>query len=138
MSSRTSHRESRLNHQNERIVSERRYEVIVDCAGVGGAEAGSRRWRFSRFVTLSSPLLRLTDARGLVGGGCAAAAQLVADGLSAARSAPAPSSCPPHVRWAFFAPSSDDIETLRRLAERGRVGASYKSFECIPSCVCVS
>ncbi|CAG9560842.1 unnamed protein product [Danaus chrysippus] len=97
------------------------YEVIVDCAGVGGSEAGTRRWRFSRFVTLSSPLLRLTDARGLLGGGCAAAARLLADGLSAARTAPAPSACPPHVRWAFFTPSADDIDMLHRLAERGRL-----------------
>ncbi|XP_053606943.1 reticulon-4-interacting protein 1, mitochondrial isoform X2 [Plodia interpunctella] len=107
------------------------YDAIIDCAGLGGDEAGARRWRFKRFVTLTTPLLRETDARGLVAGGVVAAAQLAAQCLSAASgawsgagsgawsgagSAPA---CPPHVRWAYFVPRADDIELLRRLAERG-------------------
>lgn len=96
-----------------------RYEVILDCAGLGGAEAGARRWRFSRYVTLSSPLLRETDARGVLAGAARAAAELA---LQSARAAPAaPAACPPRVRWAYFLPLADDIELLRRLAENQKV-----------------
>ncbi|KAM3957715.1 reticulon-4-interacting protein 1, mitochondrial [Aphomia sociella] len=81
------------------------YDAVLDCAGLGGAHAASSRLRFRRYVTLTTPLLRETDARGLLRGSLAAAA--------AARP-------PPRVRWAYFAPCSDDIELLRRLAERGQ------------------
>ncbi|XP_045766371.1 reticulon-4-interacting protein 1 homolog, mitochondrial [Maniola jurtina] len=99
------------------------YDAILDCAGLGGAEAGARRWRFARYVTLSSPLLRHTDRDGLLLGALRAGADLAqqcaaAARLPRARDAPAPQ-CPPHVRWAYFAPSAPDIEMLRRLADRG-------------------
>ncbi|CAH2091555.1 unnamed protein product [Euphydryas editha] len=95
------------------------YEAILDCAGLGGAEAGARRWRFSRYVTLSSPLLREADARGVPAGLACAAAELALQTARAARAAPAApaAACPPHVRWAYFMPLADDIEMLRRLAE---------------------
>ncbi|XP_046969005.1 reticulon-4-interacting protein 1, mitochondrial [Vanessa cardui] len=97
------------------------YEVILDCAGLGGAEAGARRWRFSRYVTLSSPLLRETDAHGVLAGTLRAAGSLASQCAGAARTGPAPTGpCPPHVRWAYFMPSAEDIEMLRRLAERGK------------------
>lgn len=101
---------------------------MVDCAGVGGDEAGARRWRFARYVTLTSPLLRETDARGLAAGAATAAARLLAQSWRAAGAAGAPAASaavvwPPHVRWAYFAPRAADLEEVRRLAERGRVSA---------------
>ncbi|XP_045496037.1 reticulon-4-interacting protein 1 homolog, mitochondrial-like [Colias croceus] len=100
------------------------YDVILDCCGAGGWEAGARRWRFARYVTLSTPLLALTDARGLAAGAACALAALAGQALAAARSPPAAPAltapCPPHVRWAYFVPRADDIEMLRRLAERGK------------------
>lgn len=45
-----------------------RYLAVLDCAGLGGGEAAARRWRFARFVTLTTPLLRLVEARGVAGG----------------------------------------------------------------------
>lgn len=107
----------------------RRYAAIIDGAGLGGGEAGARRWRFARYVTLSSPLLRETDARGAVRGAGAAGAALAAQCAGAARACPAPPpplsgpAAPAHVRWAFFAPDRDDIELLRRLADRDQVRA---------------
>ncbi|XP_028160552.1 reticulon-4-interacting protein 1 homolog, mitochondrial [Ostrinia furnacalis] len=96
------------------------YEVILDCAGLGGAEAGARRWRFGRYVTLTTPLLRDTDARGLLAGTAVATATLLAQGAAAARAGGGAGACPPHVRWAYFAPNADDIEHLRKLAEQGK------------------
>lgn len=98
----------------------RRYDAILDCAGLGGREAGARRWRFARYVTLTTPLLRETDERGALAGGAAAAAELLRQSCAAAlpRRDAWP---PPHVRWAFFATSASDIELLRRLADRGQV-----------------
>ncbi|CAH0729420.1 unnamed protein product, partial [Brenthis ino] len=96
------------------------YEVIVDCAGLGGEAAGARRWRFARYVTLSSPLLREADARGAAAGALAAAAALARQCAGAARAAPAAACPPPHVRWAYFVPCAADIEMLRRLADQGK------------------
>lgn len=92
------------------------YAAVLDCAGLGGDEAGARRWRFARYVTLTSPLLRETDARGLLAGAATVAVRLAAQYAS----------LPPraHVRWAFFSARAQDLETLRRLAERGQVSAA--------------
>ncbi|XP_049874509.1 reticulon-4-interacting protein 1 homolog, mitochondrial, partial [Pectinophora gossypiella] len=118
---------------SDRLVAEGPYEAIIDCAGLGGAEAGARPWKFSRYVTLSSPLLRETDARGVWAGAAAAALQLARQCAAAARATPAaapaaaapapavaPRCLPAHVRWAYFMPSEDDIELLRRRAESGQ------------------
>ncbi|KAL0872272.1 hypothetical protein ABMA27_004662 [Loxostege sticticalis] len=98
------------------------YDVILDCAGLGGAEAGARRWQFARYVTLTTPLLRETDERGVVAGTAVATATLLAHSAAAARVSRAASTgvCPPHVRWAYFTPSEDEIEALRKLAEKGK------------------
>ncbi|XP_059050677.1 reticulon-4-interacting protein 1 homolog, mitochondrial [Achroia grisella] len=86
------------------------YYAALDCAGVGGAGAGAAGGRrAARYVTLSSPLLRRTDARGVWCGAVRAAAELAAHNAG-----------PAHVRWAFFSPAPDDVELLRRLAERGQ------------------
>ncbi|KAJ8716378.1 hypothetical protein PYW08_013663 [Mythimna loreyi] len=102
------------------------YDVVLDCAGLGGDAAAAGRWQFSRYVTLTTPLLRDMEARGVALGALCAAASLLAQGARAARAAAGPggssSALPPHVRWAFFAPSASDIEQLRRLAERGQFG----------------
>lgn len=99
---------------------------MLDCAGLGGGEAAARRWRFARYVTLTTPLLRHVEARGVAGGALAAAAELLAQGgraalrAGAAAAAPAPL-LPPHVRWAFFSPRAEDVALLHRLAERHQV-----------------
>lgn len=100
------------------------YEVILDCAGLGGDEVGARAWRFSRYVTLSTPLLRNMDAHGVAPGLVTSAAALVAQSARAVLqrvsplSPPAPGSLlPPHVRWAYFMPNASDIQMLYKLAE---------------------
>ncbi|XP_022830070.1 reticulon-4-interacting protein 1, mitochondrial-like, partial [Spodoptera litura] len=100
------------------------YDAVLDCAGLGGEEATARRWRFSRYVTLTSPLLRSMEARGVAAGAACAVTTLLAQNARAATSpapGPLPGTLPPQVRWAFFSPSATDIEQLRRLAERGQV-----------------
>lgn len=98
--------------------------MVLDCAGLGGDAAAAGRWQFSRYVTLTTPLLRDMDARGVALGALCAGASLLAQGVRAARAARGAggSALPPHVRWAFFSPSAPDIEQLRRLAERGQFG----------------
>ncbi|XP_050549337.1 LOW QUALITY PROTEIN: reticulon-4-interacting protein 1, mitochondrial-like [Spodoptera frugiperda] len=102
------------------------YDAVLDCAGLGGEEATARGWQFSRYVTLTSPLLRSMEARGVAAGAVCAAATLAAQNARAAAGArgagPRAGPLPPQVRWAFFSPSATDIEQLRRLAERGQFG----------------
>ncbi|VVC87709.1 unnamed protein product [Leptidea sinapis] len=65
------------------------YALVLDCSGAGGWAASERRWRLARYVTLSSPLLRETDARGLLAGGARALADLGAQNLALRRAQPA-------------------------------------------------
>ncbi|XP_060802532.1 reticulon-4-interacting protein 1 homolog, mitochondrial isoform X2 [Amyelois transitella] len=113
----------------QQLVSAGPYYAIIDCAGLGGWEAASRPWQYSRFVTLSTPLLSETDARGVACGAAVAAATLAAQCGAAARTAPRAAHTapwPPHVRWAYFVPRADDIELLRRMAERGQFSVAVE------------
>ncbi|CAB3259497.1 unnamed protein product [Arctia plantaginis] len=110
---------------DRRLESGGPYLAVLDCAGLGGGEASARRWSFARYVTLTTPLLRHMDARGVAPGALAAGAELLAQGARAAGAAlrggaPAPCAAllPPHVRWAFFSPRAEDVALLHRLAER--------------------
>ncbi|KAL4718459.1 hypothetical protein ACJJTC_013479 [Scirpophaga incertulas] len=96
------------------------YYAAVDCAGLGGGAARDARWGAARWATLTSPLLRRTDARGLVAGALAAAGEL-------ARQQAGPGG--PSVRWAYFAPCAADIDMIRKLAERGQVTIRPLSHE---------
>lgn len=102
--------------------------MVLDCAGLGGDAAAARRWRFSRYVTLTTPLLRDMEARGVAVGALCAAGTLLAQSARAARAGAGAegAALPPHVRWAFFSPSAGDIEQFRRLAERGQVCISQR------------
>ncbi|CAK1550866.1 unnamed protein product [Leptosia nina] len=107
---------------DERLREASPFEVVLDCGGAGGWEASARPWRFSRYVTLSTPLLRECDERGLAMGTLTAATAFAAQTLAVFRvtaQSPSRALCPPHVRWAYFMPNAVDIEMLRRLADRG-------------------
>ncbi|XP_061715507.1 reticulon-4-interacting protein 1, mitochondrial [Cydia pomonella] len=96
------------------------FDVVLDCAGQGGAGAARLACAFGAYVTLTSPLLRRTDAAGLLPGSVAAAADLIQQNLAVRQPTQKASlaACLPRVRWAFFSPRADDIELLRRRAER--------------------
>ncbi|XP_068618684.1 reticulon-4-interacting protein 1, mitochondrial-like isoform X1 [Battus philenor] len=108
------------------------YDAILDCAGLGGAAAGARRWQFARYVTLSAPLLREADARGLLPGAASAVLSLAAHSAAAAWGSAAgvtggAGTCrAAQVRWAFFSPSGEDIQLLRRLADDGKFAVAVE------------
>ncbi|CAF4864217.1 unnamed protein product [Pieris macdunnoughi] len=114
-----------------RVAASGPFDAVLDCGGVGGwaaAEAASR-WGFSRYVTLTTPLLSECDSRGLLAGSVTALGALSAQTFGAMRGALARNRegpCPPHVRWAFFVPNASDIEMLRRLADRGQFRVSVQ------------
>ncbi|GBP15823.1 Reticulon-4-interacting protein 1, mitochondrial [Eumeta japonica] len=108
------------NYDHE-LVAAGPYEVILDCAGLGGGEAARRSWRYSRYVTFTSPLLRRTDALGVLAGTGGSFADWLAQTASAVRASAAPGACPPpHVRWAYFTPSASGIEQLACMADGGQ------------------
>ncbi|XP_047993725.1 reticulon-4-interacting protein 1, mitochondrial [Leguminivora glycinivorella] len=97
------------------------FDVVIDCAGQGGAGAALLPCAFGVYVTLTSPLLRQTDASGILPGTVAAAADLIQQNLAVRQPAQIASLSAwlPRVRWAFFSPRADDIALLRRRASRG-------------------
>ncbi|KAG7296328.1 hypothetical protein JYU34_021466, partial [Plutella xylostella] len=95
------------------------YDVTFDCAGLGNTILPSLVSLSRRVVSLSSPVLRETDARGLCLGAAAAAAKLVEDNVTVlGRTGLAGAPRAPPVRWAFFTPSADGILLLGKLAEK--------------------
>ena len=94
-------------------------EVVLDCAGLGASPAALRRLLpllapGGRLVTLSSPVLRHTDALGLLPGLAASLADLACSNVA---SLPRGAT----VRWAYYAPSQAHLATLGRLVRRGRL-----------------
>lgn len=72
-------------------------------------------WSFSKYITLTSPLLRNTNKYGLLGGMVKNAVDFVVPNIM---SLPKGAS----VRWAFFVPSKYGLQEITRLTESEKVG----------------
>jgi len=94
----------------------RGYDVILDCSGVSSRQHLDllKPWTYSKYVTLSSPLLRNADSSGLLAGGVRSAAQLVSDNLASHSQGSS-------YRWAFFMPNGCALAEVTRLVEAGRL-----------------
>ena len=96
-----------------------RQDVVLDCAGLGATPAALQRLLpllapGGRLVTLSSPVLRHTDALGLLPGLAASLADLACANAAVLRRGAT-------VRWAYYTPSPAHLATLGRLVRRGRL-----------------
>jgi len=87
-------------------------DVVLDCAGLG--EGATRLARVLRpggsVVTLTSPVLSVTDKEGLLGGSVLALARLAMTNYS---TVPRKNL----VTWAFFMPSSSALQVMAELVE---------------------
>lgn len=97
-----------------------RYDIILDCGKVGH-ENIPKSWKYNKYITLNSPLVRNTESYGLLGGLVASVGDLVStnapklpDGKS--------------VRWGFFVPSSDGLKFVDRLIKSGKVRITVPCF----------
>lgn len=88
------------------------YDLILDCAGKGADFAAELPWKFTNYVTFSSPLLRNVDTHGIVPG-------MVRNALDFAdcnlRSIAGQKGV---VKWGYFVPAPHGIEYLKKLVER--------------------
>lgn len=99
------------------------HDAVLDCAGLGGERAAEPEWRARRYVTLTSPLLRHTDRRGLCVGLASSGAAWAEQSWRAARAGGGA------VRWAYFRPSPDTMDLLRRLVDAGQVSDDIRMSE---------
>lgn len=110
------------------LIHESPYDIILDCAGKGSDYASALPWTFGSYVTFKSPLLRNFDAHGVIAGGFQNAKDLITSNLSTiARNG--------LVKWAFFIPSQNGIQHLKKLAERQKllpiIDSTY-SYDSLP------
>lgn len=97
------------------------YDLILDCAGKGMDYATQLPWKFDQYVTCSSPLLRNIDSHGLGIGMVQNVVDLVEQNvLTLAKNRGL-------VKWAFFLPSPQGIDYIKKLVERNKVNI-FKNF----------
>lgn len=100
-----------------RVVDEGPWDLILDCAGQGTDYARVHGWKFTNYVTFSSPLLRNIDASGLVGGGLKSVQEVVKANCRLG----ATTSGQGAVKWGYFVAHPRGLKYLKDLAERGQL-----------------
>lgn len=94
-----------------------RYDIILDCGKVGH-ENIPKSWKYNKYITLNSPLLRNTDTYGLLGGLAASLGNLVSSNTAMVPDRKS-------VRWGFFVPSSDGLKFVDGLIKAGKVSFTF-------------
>lgn len=94
------------------LVASGPYDLILDCAGKGSEFAAELPWKFTNYVTFSSPLLRNVDRHGVVPGMVRNAFDFAEFNL---RSIAGQKGV---VKWGYFVPAPHGIEYLKKLIER--------------------
>lgn len=94
------------------LVASGPYDLILDCAGKGAEFAAELPWKFTNYVTFSSPLLRNVDRHGLLPGMVRNALDLAECNV---RSIAGQKGV---VKWGYFVPAPNGIKYLKKLIER--------------------
>ncbi|XP_037083533.1 reticulon-4-interacting protein 1 homolog, mitochondrial-like [Pollicipes pollicipes] len=107
------------------------YDLILDCSGQSseGRLPLLKPWTYSKYVTLSPPLLRNVDEGGLLAGSLRNAAQLVQSNIAS-------HSRGSSFRWAFFMPNGCALRQIRDLVDDGKIRPVVQHevpFEAVPS-----
>lgn len=106
---------------SEYLLFLRRYDLILDAAGIPYDEICTytsllKRWSWSAFVTLRSPVLLNTDSYGMFFGMFKNAYDLVVPNVLSGAIFKGSS-----IRWGFFMPAESGIKELAQLAEEKKI-----------------
>lgn len=93
----------------------KKYDVILDCAGVGAAYATKYKWKFGQYITLSPPLLNNTDNYGLIIGSLKSGVTLLGDNAKTLWKRKG------LMKWGIFVAATQGIEYFNRHVARGNV-----------------
>lgn len=88
------------------------YDLILDCAGKGSEFAAELPWKFTNYVTFSSPVLKNFDRLGFVPGMLRNALDLTESNFRSFAGEKG------GVKWGYFVPAQNGIEYLKKLIER--------------------
>lgn len=98
---------------DRQLTEESPFDLIVDCAGKGAEYANTLPWKFQRYVTFSSPLLKNFDSKGIVNGSL----QNIHDLLHMNSSYGGESK----IRWGFFFPDQAGIKYISSLVGNNKL-----------------
>lgn len=71
-------------------------------------------WKYSSYISLTSPLLKNTDAYGLIGGFAFSAADIIPSNILSLSQGKT-------IKWAYFYPSNDGLQFMDKLIQSGKV-----------------
>ncbi|XP_077296997.1 NAD(P)H oxidoreductase RTN4IP1, mitochondrial-like [Arctopsyche grandis] len=80
-----------------------RFDVIVDCAGLGSDYAMKNKLQFRNYVTFTTPVLKNMDNLGLVRGFVTTVSDLICPNIMSMKNGGL-------ITWAYFTPSSEGIK----------------------------
>lgn len=103
------------------VTQEGKYDIILNAAGLKSPQHVNalKEQGFSKYITITSPLLHNVDQHGLLLGMAKSAFDLISSNINLKRT-------PfflggPSIRWGFFAPSSKAIEEITDLTQTGKI-----------------
>lgn len=115
-----------IDYSNEdslrQLVASGPYDLILDCAGLGSEFSNQLPWKFTNYVTFSSPLLKNFDRLGFVPGIIRNTFDLTETNL---RSLTGQKGC---VKWGYFVPAPNGIKYLKKLIERKKFSSVIDSI----------
>lgn len=91
-----------------------RFDIIVDCAGLGSGYAIESQLKFNKYVTFTTPILKNFDNLGLVRGLLTSVSNLFCPNVTALKHGG-------RIMWAYFVPSNEGITYIHNLVSSGKV-----------------
>lgn len=92
-----------------------RFDIILDCAGMGASYALEMPWKYRKYVTLVPPILVNTDANGLFFGAIQSLASLLKENIQSLWY-----KCG-IIQWGLFRPNRRGIEYLKKIADQNKL-----------------
>lgn len=91
-----------------------RFDIVVDCAGLGSEYAINSQLKFSKYVTFTTPILKNFDNLGIVRGLMTSVSNLFCPNMKALKNGG-------RIMWAYFVPSNEGINYVYDLVNSGQV-----------------
>lgn len=91
------------------------FDVILDCAGLGSPYATKLPWKFSQYITLTSPMANNIDSNGIFLGSMKSGWNLLKYNVQTIYGHEGV------VKWGYFRPEPQGIEYFKNLVENGKL-----------------